>query len=201
MPVGLLLSLAACALPGPAAAAPVVDDRVWAALAQVQRLEARFVQVQHRAILKVPLESAGTVSFTRPDTLSWVVERPARSTFLLQGSRATMDLPDVGAHEVFDLAAVPDANRLATSLMVWMRADAAAVARDFTTTWRQSPPGVDLHPRDPLLAGLVQTIRLDLAPDPWRVDAVQLLEPDGDRVDIHFSRVVLDGVAVPDPTR
>ena len=192
--------LAAClASPTAQGATPVVDDAVWTELARVQRLEARFVQVQQRAILKVPLESGGHVTFSRPTTLSWAVEYPAASTFRLAGTLATMDVPDVGVHEVFDLAAAPDAGRLAASLLVWMQADAAAVARDFESTWRQSPPGVVLRPRDPRLAALVTTLTLDLAPRPWRVQAVHYTEPDGDRVDIRFTEVVLDGTVTPDP--
>ncbi len=194
------LLVACVASPSAVAATPVVDAAVvWAELGRVQHLEARFVQTQHRAILKVPLESSGHVSFSRPSTLSWVVERPAASTFRLAGTVATMDMPDVGVHEVFDLAAAPDASRLATSLLVWMQADPAVVARDFESTWRPSPPGVELRPRDPRLAALVSTLTLDLAPSPWRVQAVHYAEPDGDRVDIRFTEVVLDGTVTPDP--
>ncbi len=195
----LVTLLAGCTLGPSAQASPAADPSVWTELAQVRTLEARFVQVQHRAILKTPLESSGRVTFTRPSSLSWVVERPAASTFSLAGTVATMDMPDVGLHEVFDLAAVPDASRLATSLMVWMQADPAAVARDFDTTWRQSPPGVVLRPKDSRLASLVTTLTLDLTPSPWRVQAVHYVEPDGDRVDIRFVSVVLDGTALPDP--
>lgn len=199
MPSWLLLLLSGCTLAPSAGAAAPVDGAIWAELGRVQALEARFVQVQHRAILKAPLESTGHVSFRRPATLRWVVETPAASTFALVGSEATMDMPDVGVHERFDLGAVPDANRLATSLMVWMQADPAAVARDFDATFRQAPPGVDLRPKDPRLAGLVAEVRLDLAPAPWRVSAVHFTEPDGDRVDIRFTGVVLDGTPVADP--
>lgn len=189
-----------CGLALPAHATPVVDATVWAELGRVQSLAARFAQVQHRAILKVPLVSEGHVAFTRGGSLSWVVERPVASTFTLAGTRATMDMPDVGAHEEFDLGAMPDAQRLATSLLVWMQADAVAVARDFDATYRQSPPGVELKPRDSRLAGLVELVVIDLSAAPWRVTGVKFTEPDGDRVDIAFTRVVLDGTAIPDPT-
>lgn len=172
---------------------------VWPELAKVQTLQANFVQVQSRKILRHPLESLGTVRFTRPSTLVWNVLTPMRSTFSLEGQRATMDVPDVGVHERFDLAAVPDASRLATSLMVWLEADAAAVERDFTATYVQAPASVRLVPKDTRLAGLVTTVTLDLAESPWRVAAVHFSEPGGDTVDIVFRGVILDGLAVPDP--
>ena len=172
---------------------------VWGDLGKVSALQADFVQVQTRKILKRPLESRGTVRFTRPATLVWSVLTPMRSTFSLEGQKATMDVPDVGVHEVIDLGAVPDANRLATSLMVWLAADAAAVERDFTAEYRQAPASVRLVPREPRLAALVSDMTLDLAESPWRVAGVHFSEPGGDVVDIVFRGVILDGKAVPDP--
>lgn len=185
---------------GPVLAADTVGPSLWPELGKVTKLEANFVQVQHRKILKKPLESRGTVRFARPSSLVWNVLSPAKSTFSLEGSKATMDVPDVGSHEVLDLAAVPDASRLATSLMVWLKADAAAVDHDFTATYVQSPPSVKLAPKDERLGKLVTSVNLDLATNPWRVSAVHFTEPTGDSVDIRFTGVKLDGVSVADPT-
>ena len=180
------------------AGAPV-SAAVWSELGKVSSLQANFAQVQTRKILKHPLESRGTVRFTRPASLVWSVLTPMRSTFSLDGKKATMDVPDVGVHEVIDLGAVPDANRLATSLMVWLQADATAVERDFTAEYRQSPASIRLVPKETRLAGLVNDMTLDLAESPWRVAAVHFSEPGGDVVDIVFRGVILDGKAVPDP--
>lgn len=177
----------------------VVDASVWAALATVHTLEAEFVQVQHRTILRQPLESRGTVRFTRPDTLRWEVASPARSTFTLDHGVARMVYPDLQMDETIDLAAVPDAQRLASSLLVWLQADTTAVERDFLPTYTSSPPSVHLVPRDPRLASLLAGIDLRFAQSPWRVATVTLTEPDGDRVECRFQHVVLDGVLQPDP--
>lgn len=175
-------------------AGPAPGPAVWAELGRVKELSASFTEVQHRAILKSPLTSAGTVRFTRPDTLVWSVTSPARSTFSLAGTVATMDYPDLQQHERIDLGAVPDANRLASSLLVWMRADAVAVDRDFTVAYTAT--GATLTPKDPKLQALVARIELTLGHDPAWVRDVALVEPDGDRSEIHFSGVTLDGVAV-----
>lgn len=179
--------------------AQALDAAVWLDLGRVKSLQAEFTQVQTRKILKRPIESRGTVRFDRPATLVWAVLTPARSTFALDGNMATMDVPDVGVHEVLDLGAVPEANRLATSLMVWLQADPAAVARDFAATYTTSPPFIVLVPLDPTLGRVVKTLELGLAEAPWRVDHARIVEPTGDTVDIRFSKVVLDGVPVPDP--
>lgn len=179
-----------------------IDATVWAELARVQRLEASFDQTQTRTVLKQPLKSRGAVRFERAaptggSALTWQVTEPGRSTFSLVGNVARMEYPDLGMKESFDLSQVPDASRLASSLLVWMQADAAAVAREFDTTY-----GADtavLKPKDATLRGLLSSIEIHFVPGPWRVHAVDLVEPDGDRVDIVFRGVKLDGVAIADP--
>jgi hypothetical protein len=179
--------------------AHAVDASVWAELAKVQRLDASFTQVQTRAILKAPLTSTGTVKFERTSSaLTWQVASPARSTFSLIGQVAKMEYPDLGMSDTIDLAQVPDAGRLATSLLVWMQADASAVARDFVPTY--GPDSATLAPKDATLKGLLAEIHIRFAAAPVRVRDVDLVEPDGDRVHITFSKVMLDGAAVPDPT-
>ena len=176
-----------------------VDGGIWAELARVQKLQASFEQVQNRAVLKVPLTSHGTVSFERArSALVWTVADPARSTFSLIGNVAKMEYPDLGMKETIDLAQVPDASRLASSMLVWMQADATAVARDFAVTY-----GADfasLVPKDTTLKALLAEIRIRFANGPARVREVDLVEPDGDKVHIVFRGVTLDGVPVPDPT-
>lgn len=179
-----------------------IDGTVWAELARVQILEASFDQTQTRTVLKQPLKSRGTVRFERAPTgvagpaLTWQVSEPGRSTFSLVGSVARMEYPDLGMKESFDLAQVPDASRLASSLLVWMQADAVAVAREFDTTY-----GADtavLKPKDPTLRALLASIEIRFVAGPWRVRAVDLVEPDGDRVNIVFHGVKLDGVGMAD---
>lgn len=181
-----ILGLAASLAPAPALA---VDATVWTELARTHELTASFTQVQRRAVLKAPLSSTGTVHFSRPQELDWVVESPSKSSFTLKNSIATMAYPELGMKETIDLASVPDASRLATSLLVWMQADASAVDRDFTVTYTES--GAHLVPRDGQLKKLLASIDLTLAASPWRVTAVKLSEPSGDTVDIAFSNVVL----------
>ncbi len=188
-----LLLLAATALPLPAWA---IDASIWGALSKNSTLEANFEQVQERRILKVPLRSEGSVRFERATpALIWHVTAPSRSTFSLLGKIAKMEYPDLGMSETIDLAQVPDASRLATSLLVWMQADGEAVARDFTTSYLADT--AVLRPKDPLLQALLSEIRVGVRPAPWRVHTVDLVEPDGDQVHITFSGVVLDGKPVP----
>lgn len=177
------------------APASATDGAIWAELGKVGTLQAQFDQTQHRKILKVPLKSAGAVRFTRPNSLLWTVTAPSPSLFALDNGVARMEYPDLGIKESIDLSQVPEANQIATSMMVWLKADAAAVERDFTVAYRTN--AATLTPRDKKLAGILAEIRLGFVASPWRVGSVVLMEPDGDEIDITFHDVVLDGVAVP----
>jgi len=179
-------------------AALAVDGAVWAELARVGKLEASFEQTQTRAVLKQPLVSRGLVRYDRgAASLLWQVLAPGASTFSLVGTVAKMEYPDLGMKDTFDLAQVPEASRLASSLLVWMKADAAAVARDFETTY--GPDTATLRPKDATLRGLLSELQIRFASAPTRVRSVDLVEPDADRVHIEFKGVRLDGVATTDP--
>lgn len=189
MAVALTLLGLACALMGRAGA---VDASIWAGLAATDQLSARFTQVQHRAILRAPLVSEGSLSYARQSGhLSWQVEKPSRSRFTLDGSIARTEYPDLGISETYDLAQVPEASRVAASMMVWLRADPAQVEAEFTV--RYEGERVTLAPKDATLKALLAEIQLTVVPDPWRVSRVELVEPDQDRVVITFHDVVLDG--------
>lgn len=179
-------------------AAHAVDGSVWADLAKVGKLEANFEQTQTRAVLKQPLVSRGVVRYDRGTaSLLWQVVSPGASTFSLVGTIAKMEYPDLGMKDTFDLAQVPEASRLASSLLVWMQADAAAVSRDFDTTY--GTDSATLRPKDPTLRGLLSELQIRFASAPTRVRSVDLVEPDADRVHIAFRGVRLDGVATTDP--
>jgi len=189
--------LFAMTVAGEAIAAPP-HAGIWAELAKTSDLRAEFRQTQTRKILKKPLESRGHLEFQRPEHLVWSVVSPTKSTFELKGSVATMEFPDLGLKDSFDLQAMPEAQRLASSLLVWLNADPATVEKDFSITYLDSPPRIHLEPKEATLKGLIQHMELEVVPGPWRVSSVRMTEPSGDTVHLHFQSVVLDGKSVPD---
>ncbi len=188
-----------CASVALAADAPPEAVAVWEAMGQVRTLQAQFVQVQHRSLLTRPLESTGTLAFARPDRILWRVEKPAKSVFVIDGTRVGMSYPDLGVREEMDLDGNPDAERLTRGLMVWLAGDLEDVTRDYLVQWKPGPPTVAvLTPRDEMLAGLLSRLELTITGEPPRVDQVVLHEPDGDRVEIVLSDLVLDPAFPPD---
>ena len=173
--------------------APPEAVAVWNAMSEVRTVQARFVQVQHRALLAKPLESTGTLAFSRPDRILWKVEAPASSVFVIDGTKVGMAYPDLGVREEMDLEGNPDAERLTRGLMVWLAGDLEQVTRDYLVTWSPGPPSVaTLVPRDDTLSALLSKLELTISGEPPRVDRVVMYEPDGDRIEIALSDLVLD---------
>jgi outer membrane lipoprotein-sorting protein len=169
------------------ARAEVPDDAlaVWAEMARVQTLEARFVQIRTSRLLRKPLEARGLLRFERPDRLCWTTESPARSALVMQGSRVGMAWPDLGVSEEVDLAGSPEAAQLVRGMMVWMAADLTAVERDWTVTWTPGEPArALLLPKDPTIKAVLASLELTLGGLPRSVRSIVMLEPDGDRVEI-----------------
>ncbi|MEQ1504194.1 MAG: outer membrane lipoprotein carrier protein LolA [Myxococcota bacterium] len=174
---------------------PAEAVSVWSELDRVQRLRARFEQVQHRSILAAPLVSTGTLEFARPARVRWEVDAPVRSVFVLDGTTIGTALPDLGHRESIDLGSNPDAARLIQGLMVWLGGDLEAVRRDYTVVWRSGPPRVvTLTPIDPTLTKLLASIELTIDGAPAEIRRVVLTEPSGDRVEIALSAIERDPV-------
>lgn len=191
-----MLSLALVGLAAGAAVSPDLEA-AFAAMAQVKSLQASFTQVQTRQVLSRPLESSGTLAFTRPDRLRWEVTSPAPSLFVLEGTLVGNWWPQLGVREEVDLGERPEVRRTVEAMMVWLQADLAAVQRDFTVTW--TAPVARLVPRAEPLNALIHHLDLTVSGAPPRVETVVIAEPDGDRVEIRLTDVVLDPV-LPDGT-
>lgn len=174
---------------------PAEATAIWKDLDQVQRLRARFEQVQHRTILSQPLTSTGTLVFARPNQVRWEVDKPARSVFVMNGTQVGTAMPDLGHRESIDLGASPEAARFVQGLMVWLGGDLAQVQRDYDVVWVPGPPpSVVLTPRGPTLVRLLKSITLTLEGTPARIQRVVLVEPSGDHVDISLSAIEIDPV-------
>lgn len=186
------VSLAGEPLPEPVVAA-------FARLAEPKTLAADFVQVQHRAVLSRPFQSTGHLVFERPERLRWEIEAPVASVFVMDGAEMGSAMPALGVSERLSLAGRPDLLGLVHGLTVWLHADAARVAEDYEVVVEATDPlAVALTPRDPAIRRWVERIRLVVAPEGTYVREVELIEPDGDRVGMTFTGVVLDAAPPPD---
>lgn len=181
------------AAPALAEAPPADAAEAWQALGKATSMSASFTQVQQRAILPVPLESTGTLTFERPDKLRWVVNKPTKQILILNGSTLTMETPVLGPPQVLDVSK-PEIAGLIRGLTVWLAGDFAALQRDYTLTyWAPGPPAkAELVPNDPRVKGFIDKLKLTLSEDRSVITEVVIVEPSGDTIRMTLSDVALN---------
>ncbi len=162
----------------------------WARMAEVERLEADFVQVRHSRLLSKPFSSSGTLRFERPERLAWSVEEPSPSTFVMDGSRVGMWYPDLGVREEIDLAGSPETASLVQGMMIWLGGDLDRVTEQYEFSW--AAPTATLRPKDASMKVIVDRLELTISGEPPLVSSVVIHEPDGDRVEITLQNVQID---------
>jgi outer membrane lipoprotein-sorting protein len=169
----------------------------WQQMNQVKRIEARFEQSRASSLLTKPLVSTGTLRFERPDKLAWVVETPGKSVMILDGSKLGMAYPDLGVREEIELGGDPNVERLVRGMLIWLAGDLDQLRQDYDVTWQagKGSEGMDLavlKPRDPAVAHLMGQLNLSIGGQPLQVRAVQVIEPDGDLVNIRLFDIRVD---------
>ncbi len=173
-----------------AEAPPIEALEAWKELSAPATLQAEFVQVRHSRLLSQPIQSTGSLAFEKPDRMAWSVDSPARSTFVMDGTQVGMAFPDLGVRETLDLASSPEVASLVTGMMVWLGSDLERVQQDYELTWETDH--AVLIPRSEQLKNIIGSLDLTLAGSPKRIQSVTIVEPDGDRVTITFSKVRAD---------
>ncbi len=153
--VGLLLTL----LAAPAWAFDLSE--LMSLLAQRRSAEARFTEQRFVSGLDQPLLFSGTLSFAAPDRLSRLTLRPRPESFIVDGSRLTLERG--GRSRVVQLADVPQLAGMVAALRGTLSGDGAVLRQHFRLDlsghagqWRLA-----LTPLDERLAGLVKFMRLD----------------------------------------
>ncbi len=162
----------------------------WARMAEVNRLQADFVQVRYSRLLSKPFSSSGTLRFERPGRLAWTVEEPSPSTFVMDGTRVGMWYPDLGVREEIDLSGSPETARLVQGMMIWLGGDLDQVTEQYEFSW--TAPTATLTPKETSMKVIVDRLELTIGGEPPLVTAVVIHEPDGDRVEITLQNVQID---------
>jgi hypothetical protein len=165
-------------------------ERLAQRLAEMPGLSARFEEEKRISLLRAPLTSEGTLYYERPDRIARYTERPAASSWVLQGERLVVSDPD-GAREV-DLGSVPALAPFIGALRFVLRGDLASLERAFEL--RFEPPGSDtgswrlgLTPREAPLRDHVAAIEIEGAGA--ELSSLRVQEVGGDETLERFSQV------------
>lgn len=165
---------------------PAEAREAWSELSKVERLQADFVQLQHRAVLAKPLTATGSIAFSRAEgQLRWEVKTPMQSVFVMNGTKVGQAVPALGSRMEVDLESQPEWARLVEALTVWLAGDLERLERDYDVTWQQGV--ARLVPRTAPLDGLVA--HMDLTVSGGHVEKMVWVEPSGDRMEMRLENV------------
>lgn len=139
----------------------------------------RFNETRSSAILKQPIETSGTLTFTPPARLERRALKPRAERFVVDGDTLTVDTN--GDQRTLRLADFPALRASIESMRATLSGDLATLRRHYrvelggtAAQWQ-----LLLLPREPEMAELVRSIRIDGMRG--RINRVEVLEASGDR--------------------
>lgn len=154
-------------------------DALMHALALNPGGSALFVEKKFLAVLDAPIESSGTLVYTRPDRLERHTRAPRAESMVLDGAQLTLSRPSGDLH--LNLADYPDASALIESIRSTLAGDRPALEKNYLlslsgdrTAWT-----LDLLPSSERITEMIHRIRIDGRAD--RIERVEILQADGDR--------------------
>jgi hypothetical protein len=161
--LGALALFASLATAEPAAAPPDLQS-LARRFAEMPGLSARFEEEKHLSLLRAPLKSEGTLYYARPDLIARKTERPAASSWVLQGETLSIRGPD-GARTL-DLASAPGLQPFIEALRALLRGDLSALERSFEIAFdspdaASGPWRIRLTPREAPLRDAVAAIEIE----------------------------------------
>ena len=175
----VLLGTWAFASPALAADAPGALEQLMALLAQRRHGTADFEETQYLSVLKQPAHSAGVLTYEAPDHLEQRTFRPRVQSMVLD--HGILTLQSGSRQRTLRLQDYPEIAPLIDSVRATLAGDQAALEQRFELRlegdldhWQ-----LQLRPREPKLAALVQQIRI--AGERDAILQVEVQQRDGDR--------------------
>ncbi|MFZ1863861.1 MAG: outer membrane lipoprotein carrier protein LolA [Polyangiales bacterium] len=138
---------------------PVDLDSLFSAFAQMEGLEAQFLEEKRLALLKAPLVSRGRLYFMRPGYLLRQIETPQPSTVLI--TPTTLTLEDGNTEETIDLTARSDVRSFVGSFVSLLAGDKGALTKVYRIELTWTGPGrwrMELAPKAAPLSDLITKV-------------------------------------------
>ncbi|HEX5068421.1 MAG TPA: outer membrane lipoprotein carrier protein LolA [Myxococcota bacterium] len=186
---GALACFASVAAAEPAAVPPDLQS-LARRFAEMPGLSARFEEEKHLSLLRAPLKSEGTLYYARPDLIARKTERPAASSWVLQGETLAIRGPD--GERSLDLASAPGLQPFIEALRALLRGDLSALERGFEIAF-DSPDAasgrwrIRLTPREAPLRDAVAAIEVEGAGE--ILSTFRVREVGGDETVDRFTQV------------
>ena len=148
-------------------------------MSQVQKSDARFVEIRSIALLTQPVELKGTLSYERPQRLTKHVQSPVDETLSVDGDTLTMR--SASRQQVISLRKEPAAGALVASVRATLAGDLAELERHYKTelSGTRGSWTLRLVPREARVRRAVESITL--GGTGVRLTKIDTLEANGDR--------------------
>lgn len=164
-------------------------QRLMGELAQVKRSQARFTERKYLKVLKAPLQSSGTLTYTAPDRLEKRTLKPKPEALLIDGNTLTVEMAD-GKRHTLRMQDYPVLWGFVESIRATLGGDAATLERFYKVELEGSRQAWQLFlaPRERSMGKVISQIRIGGAQG--RIELIEVQETRGDR---SVMKVVEDG--------
>ena len=155
---------------------------------QINTLQASFVQQQFYSFMKMPVVRKGKF-FIAKDRLAWDVEEPSPSRILVIEKEAYLYYPRLNHLKRIDLRASRLMGEVVSNLSMFCRVDVSELSRIYKISQRHQ--NLELIPRNEIVRRMIARIHIVLD-ERGLAKEVKIYAPDGDRVEISFTKMQLN---------
>ncbi len=151
-----------------------------AELAKVKRSQARFTERKYLKVLKAPLQSSGTLTYTAPDKLEKRTLKPKPEALLIDGDALTVETAE-GKRHTLKMQDYPVLWAFVESIRATLGGDAAKLERFYKVDLEGSRRAWQLFlaPRERSMSQVISQIRIGGAQG--RIELIEVQETRGDR--------------------
>lgn len=154
-------------------------------------IAATFEQEKKLALFKDPLRAGGVILFAAPDRLRWEFREPFRSILVVSGQTvAKFEREENGWRKVEQGRQAVAVLVVMDNIRAWFRGEFSEQEKAFEVRVAREPrPVIAMRPLEKALARNLKSIELRLAEALTHVEQVTLVERNGDRTVMSFSRL------------
>lgn len=148
-------------------------------LGQVRRSQAHFTERKYLKVLKAPLQSSGTLTYTAPDKLEKRTLRPRPEVLVIDGKALTVET--AGKRHTLKLQDYPVLWAFVESIRATLGGDIATLERFYKVDLEGGPARWQLFlaPRERSMSRVISQIRIGGAGS--RIELIEVQEAKGDR--------------------
>jgi outer membrane lipoprotein-sorting protein len=181
---------------------PVLVEAL-ASLQQPTSVVATLKQVKTMKAFKRPQRATGRLMVVPPRQVRWEYHTPYKAELVINGDSMSMNYPDLGRKQRFDLASDPAMKGVVDTILFFMEAKPERVMARFEITARKlesnglSFAELTLVPKSQTTRGFVASIRTTVDLKRGVLTSITLMEPDGDTTAITLTDIQINTAVNP----